>query len=422
MTDKELGTAAGDIFAKAFTLGYKTGRPYIPAGGVALTAEQVEDVRTVLEYAGGMPHESRIRLRRAALRLVDAVGYPNAYLVQELREALAEVDGEFPATEPAEAAKPRSFEAGDQEPEDRVTIILRGASRGGVAAEFRFGRYATTGLHDNPGAWWRTDQDEPIYAPWDFWLEQFGPLTEVQPAPAEPAEEVKPCGSNSITLGWCKLTARHEGLHTNGTYLWGTPSEPDPPAPAEPAAVRDGSDLVVVQRSHTAKAVQSWMTLDLWTDLGKNDKDFDAEYERQGFGDLWATLLGEVRARIQSTTPAPVEPAEEETKARCLSEIEGWVCSLTTGHDGDHTAYVPDRSAHIWPASSPVVPAPTETGPWKTWQEVPEGRTVRATNGERFRKAGVGAIHLYSDGVGDCCEIFDVGDLQPAPFVAAEEG
>ena len=52
---------------------------------------------------------------------------------------------------------------------------------------------------------------------------------------AEHAEDAKPCGSNSVTLGWCKLTARHEGLHTNGTYLWGTPSEPDPPAPAEPA-------------------------------------------------------------------------------------------------------------------------------------------------------------------------------------------
>ena len=101
----------------------------------------------------------------------------------------------------------------------------------------------------------------------------------------------------------------------------------DRPAAAEPAtAVRDGSDLVVVQRSHTAKAVQSWMTLDLWTDLRKNDKDFDAEYERQGFGDLWATLLGEVRALVQATTPAPAEPAEEETKAE---GAVGTVCDET---------------------------------------------------------------------------------------------
>ncbi|WP_311053572.1 hypothetical protein [Rhodococcus qingshengii] len=134
----------------------------------------------------------------------------------------------------------------------------------------------------------------------------------------------------------------------------------------EPAAVRDGSDLVVVQRSHTAKVVQSWMTLDLWTDLGKNDKDFDAEYERQGFGDLWATLLGEVRALVQATTPAPAEPAEEETKAEEVCTGSGghhlYPCVLPDGHAGVHV----DRRGLRWQnvASSPVVPAPAETGPW----------------------------------------------------------
>ncbi|WP_209448779.1 hypothetical protein [Rhodococcus qingshengii] len=165
----------------------------------------------------------------------------------------------------------------------------------------------------------------------------------------------------------------------------------------EPAAVRDGSDLVVVQRSHTAKAVQSWMTLDLWTDLGKNDKDFDAEYERQGFGDLWATLLGEVRALVQATTPAPAEPAEEETKAEALQEeledltvvyeaaasvrdeavsLSYWLAQQLGEHVDDAydrgetlTDTVQRLIEHIRPnlgktktASSPVVPAPTETG------------------------------------------------------------
>jgi hypothetical protein len=31
------------------------------------------------------------------------------------------------------------------------------------------------------------------------------------------------------------------------------------------------------------------------------------------------------------------------------------------------------------PTSSPVVPAPTETGPWQTWQEVPDGVVYRGT-------------------------------------------
>jgi hypothetical protein len=72
--------------------------------------------------------------------------------------------------------------------------------------------------------------------------------------------------------------------------------------------------------------------------------------------------------------------------------------------------------------SSPVVPAPTETGPWPTWEAGPEGVTVKSANGERFRKTGVGAIHLLTNGVGDCCKISVANDLQPAPFVAAEEG
>jgi len=262
----------------------------IPAGGMALTAEQVEDVRIVLGLNGSQD-------------------------IKVVLDAQARLRALLPATEPAEVN---------------------------------------------------------------------GNLSEIpnsSPAPAEPAEDAKPCGSNSVTLGWCKLTARHEGLHTNGTYLWGTASEPDPPALAEPAeAIRDGSDLVVVQRSHTAKAVQSWMTLDLWTYLGKNDKDFDAEYERQGFGDLWATLLGEVRARIQSTTPAPAEPAEEETKAEgrdpdALAKRLAWIW-----HDGWDACGERERGclrraaemAHSHYTSSPVVPAPTETGPWQRIEDVPE--------------------------------------------------
>lgn len=98
----------------------------------------------------------------------------------------------------------------------------------------------------------------------------------------------------------------------------------------EPAAVRDGSDLVVVERSHTAKAVQSWMTLDLWTDLGKNDKDFDAEYERQGFGDLWAILLGEVRALVQATEPAEVRgKTREELLTEKIEHLQAQVKHLS---------------------------------------------------------------------------------------------
>ncbi|QTR98385.1 hypothetical protein J6K27_003513 [Rhodococcus qingshengii] len=226
----------------------------------------------------------------------------------------------------------------------------------------------------------------------------------------------------------------------------------------EPAAVRDGSDLVVVQRSHTAKAVQSWMTLDLWTDLGKNDKDFDAEYERQGFGDLWATLLGEVRALVQATTPAPAEPAEEETKAE---EPVGTVCDETQkAYDeavslsywlakqlGEHVDDAYDRGEtltdtvqrlieHIRPnlgktktAASPVVPAPTETGPWPTWESVPDDVWFTSASAVGFlpahRKRGSLVDWQFRDGSVGVYDVSRIGNgklMARAPFVAAEEG
>ncbi|OQM82055.1 hypothetical protein [Rhodococcus sp. 66b] len=116
------------------------------------------------------------------------------------------------------------------------------------------------------------------------------------------------------------------------------------------------------------------------------------------------------------TNPTPAEPAEEETKADTTAiKRDAWFKGYDACRQGDQR-----HNPH--PASSPVVPAPTETGPWPTWEAVPEGVTVKSANGERFRKTGVGAIHLLTNGVGDCCKISVANDLQPTPFVAAKEG
>ncbi|WP_047888553.1 hypothetical protein [Rhodococcus sp. ARP2] len=120
--------------------------------------------------------------------------------------------------------------------------------------------------------------------------------------------------------------------------------------------------------------------------------------------------------------PAPAEPAEKETKAqRCPSEIEGWGCSLTSGHDGDHTAYDQDGSAYVWPASSPVVPAPTETE-WQTWQEVPEGVQYYGINGwgpTYYVNRGGVRYRVFDDTPSKTAD-YVVQNF--APFVAAEEG
>lgn len=166
MTDTNLGTAAGEIFAKAFTLGYETGRKYVPVGGRALTAERVENVRAAREELRGYRNFT---------------GYGRSHV----NRLIAAVDALFPAT--------------------------------------------------------------------------------------EPAEDAKPCGSNSVTLGWCKLTARHEGLHTNGTYLWGTPSEPDPPAPAEPA--EEETKAEVHDPDALAKRL-AWIWHDGWDACGERERGY----------------------------------------------------------------------------------------------------------------------------------------------------
>lgn len=79
----DIGAHAGDIFAKAFTLGYETGRKYVPAGGMALTAERMEKVRTAREELRGYRNFT---------------GYGRSHV----NRLIAAVDALFPATEPAE--------------------------------------------------------------------------------------------------------------------------------------------------------------------------------------------------------------------------------------------------------------------------------------------------------------------------------
>lgn len=120
--------------------------------------------------------------------------------------------------------------------------------------------------------------------------------------------------------------------------------------------------------------------------------------------------------------PAPAEPAEEETKAElCAVRL----CVLPARHSGVHA----DREGLRWnnPTSSPVVPAPTETGPWPTWQEVLEGVWYQSGRDRVARAvwmniAGIRYIQVLSDGVAKPCVITSDYMVNYAPFVAAEEG
>lgn len=112
--------------------------------------------------------------------------------------------------------------------------------------------------------------------------------------------------------------------------------------------------------------------------------------------------------------PTPAEPAEEETKAEtCAVRL----CVLPARHSGVHA----DREGLRWnnPTSSPVVPAPTETGPWQTWQEVPEGVWFLTNQniGCWMRRDG-DKVTTVTGGWPVCTDSL----VAQAPFVAAEEG
>jgi hypothetical protein len=211
----------------------------------------------------------------------------------------------------------------------------------------------------------------------------------------EPAEDAKPCGSNSVTLGWCKLTARHEGLHTNGTYLWGTPSEPDPPTPAEPAEeeTKAGEHRSVIHSNRTIKTVGEALSyaetalLSAYPDSG----------QRARYAEVIAELLRDVarqrpvgsngkHGELHTSTcgceavtfSAPV--VEEETKAEtglgadslAYLEMSKALCDWIDAdprrsiNGGTPSMLIGEAMSALGRAgmkivtSSPVVPAPTE--------------------------------------------------------------
>ncbi|MFI5434464.1 hypothetical protein ACHMZP_21615 [Rhodococcus baikonurensis] len=117
------------------------------------------------------------------------------------------------------------------------------------------------------------------------------------------------------------------------------------------------------------------------------------------------------------------EPAEEETKAEvCAGIFQGdrvYRCALADGHYGDHTT----AKGEHWqkrPASSPVVPAPTETGPWPSLNDVPPTvRKVKDVKGHEWLRRD-GSLEWF--GCGGPWNSCRVGHLSLAPFVAAKEG
>lgn len=119
----------------------------------------------------------------------------------------------------------------------------------------------------------------------------------------------------------------------------------------------------------------------------------------------------------EAEPPAPAEPAEEETKAGPWTvqlpegmTLEQWIESLPDEAPGLLAAVreVRERLG----ISSPVVPAPTETGPWQRIEDVPEGVFVVASGavyvgGPVWRTSGL------RDGVNRSAPFFESVEEQP---------
>lgn len=148
---------------------------------------------------------------------------------------------------------------------------------------------------------------------------------------------------------------------------------------------------------------------------------------------------GEVRCTLPAghhefhdyMSPAPAVPAEEETKAEDESGWH-WVQSAggyysgpacTGGYECKSMAHHEGCLRPTSPASSPVVPAPTETGPWKTLDVIPvDVRKVRDGLGELWKRDDLGRWLAYtSDERAYVMVALPVSSFDEfAPFVAVE--
>lgn len=279
----------------------------IPAGGMALTAEQVEDVRIVTTEVGGYTGEQFRRWHAAKDRLVDAL---------------------FPVTEPAEeiaeeTAEPRIWGIDASEPSDV--------------------RY----VRDRYGCLFEKFADNV----WHRWRAGVGRFGEADWTWSELASDLP-------------------------VEVLGTPPELTPPTPAEPAEEET-----------------------------KAERKFPAD------------TFGEVVRIVWTTYYYGADNEWHNARTGAIETREDLIEEARTAN-GDWHRLVPE-------VSSPVVPAPTETGPWQTWQEVPEGVWVRSEgdNGWKWIKrdgvrftSNCGCVGAYKS------RLSDEQIASFAPFVAAEEG
>ncbi|MDV6274067.1 hypothetical protein R3Q06_11205 [Rhodococcus erythropolis] len=208
--------------------------------------------------------------------------------------------------------------------------------------------------------------------------------------------------------------------------------------------------LALFPATEPAEDVQSWPTWGSVPDgvwftkngLGpvlafrKRGEEIDHQYRNGSVAAYNAAIFNFFDEGPFVPAPAPAEPAEEETKAeeklvahrdskgdiyvghalvafkhRSYEQIRRW---FNEAHPGGISERRYRAVLHLLnvEASSPVVPAPAETGPWPSVDEIPESVTrIKDCEGDVWHRCTVGWEH---GGIH--------GPEGYAPFVAAEEG
>lgn len=356
----------------------------IPAGGMALTAEELTDVQILVASA----HKSGIGAN-AADRLQGKFGSVTLGSDSNSHHrAFGSVSG--PGSAPTEPG-PEVFSLTAEQVEDVRTYIDCAAKCGvgsdnGVAARLR----------------------------------ALFPATE----PAEPAIQ----SADGDCFEVC------EGHPVETPDIAGTPIE-----------LTLGTDEITEPWSQTQFAAMS--------EVG--DRVFEIDWDRGGTEEALDCIVGgRLVTRdvhygawrlVDSPDPDPAsaEPAEEETKAeeelvahrdskgdiyvghalvafkhRSYEQIMRWYHEAHPGGISERRYRAVLHLLNV-EASSPVVPAPAETGPWQTWQEVPEGVWFLTNQniGCWMRRDG-DKVTTVTGGWPVCTDSL----VAQAPFVAAEEG
>ena len=354
MTDKDLGTAAGEIFAKAFTLGYETGREYVPVGGMALTAEQVEDVRALVWLDGRRNFDAFYRLRAL-----------------------------FPATEPAEDIESliERSSLGTESTQDAIDSVSPEHGRRVARMAAQRGKVDEPRITSEGGKRWHLTETEYVEfdAAGDIWI-NMGPHIK----------DARKAAAALLAAAEAEDDAMEAAMQ--GEY---------PPAPAEPAE-EEGEPVFT---KYPGKIYLDPETGEITGVPAEEETKAEASDWCIGSMCRHAHIDGANRKHIRGSD-CPPAPTQEQIATR------GRLLGIARKILGD---------------PSPGVPAPTETGPWPTWQEVLEGVWYQSGRDRVARAvwmniAGIRYIQVPSDGVAKPCVITSDYMVNYAPFVAAEEG